>query len=90
MFPQELKYMKKNCNKLKKKKKWRRKIARKQIRFFFDSLFGRTTNGRNFAPRTKNEKDSKIIYKIWSEQWFRVQFVYLTQRLFVHVNSVAA
>ena len=28
--------------------------------FFFG---GRTTTGRNFAPRTKNEKDSENVYK---------------------------
>ena len=31
--------------------------------FFSDSLLGRTTTSRNFAPRTKNVKDYENIYK---------------------------
>ena len=38
------------------------RIYRKQIRFF-DSLLGRITTDRNFAPRIENEKDSGNIFR---------------------------
>ena len=59
MFLQVLRYIKKILMNF-LKTKWQRRISRKQIRFFFG---GRTTTGRNFAPRTKIEKDSENIYK---------------------------
>ena len=58
MFLQVLRYMKKMLIHF-FKTKWRRRTSRKQIPFFG----GRTTTGRNFAPRTKNEKVSENIYK---------------------------
>ena len=69
------------------KTKWRRRIFRKQFRFFFGI---RTTTGRNFAPRTKNEKDSENIYKNGSEhrrifskfRFFEKKFFLLVDALF--------
>ena len=62
MFLQVLRYMKQILiNFL--KTKWRRRISRKKIRFFLHRLLGRTTTGRNSAPRRKNEKDSENISK---------------------------
>ena len=69
------------------KTKWRRRIFRKQFRFFFGI---RTTTGRNFAPRTKNKKDSENIYKNGSEhrrifskfRFFEKKFFLLVDALF--------
>ena len=60
-FSTSVKVHETNFNKFFENKMAAQNLANKSV--FLDRLLGRTTTGRNFALRTKNEKDSKILYE---------------------------